>query len=430
MTTNTPTYFTETFPSTTDDSLVVLIADFSPLQQSGLNLSTISCNNRTLGTETLGKFMPSIRAINCTRHINLVNANVTFARVATGGTSGTTPLYKGEVITEFHERRTIVLYSSHQQSAWSPISYDPTSIELISPTIPPTTWPAPILLPDTGNPIYHVGSTLHPLINPYYMMSLIAQDQEIRSGNQFDLLNPENLMSSTAKVYQNLTTITLAITLGTLFDGRFDTYLPANVTTSLAVPVLRNITDGRYTLFNSVIKQDIGFTVALIVLLILTFLCVAFISVLIPRSTLLPKAPNSIAAQLSILAGSRLVKSLRREQADGDSHDLFRKESFGLGWWPTNDGDNNQFKRTGSEIGTTSGYRWGVDIGQLDQDDRKLRPRTKTLSFNPTTPTMAQSVTHRIPRKAVGSSRIGSTISAGSYTPLPSVEADEMHIRF
>lgn len=430
MTTNTPLYFTETYPSTTDDSLVVLIADFSPLQQSGLNLSSISCNNKTLGTETLGKFMPTIRAINCTRNINLVNVNVTFARLATGGVSGTTPLFKGDVVMEFHEQKTIVLYSGHQQSAWSPLSYDPTSIELISPTIPKTTWPALVLLPDTGGAIYHVGSTLHPLINPYYTMSLIAQNQEIRSGNQFDLLNPENLMSATAEVYQNLTTLTLAITLGTLFDGRFDTYFPANVTASLAVPVLRNITDGGFTLFEPVMKQDIGFTVTLIVLLILTFLCVTFMSVLIPRSTLLPKAPNSIAAQLSILAGSRLVKSLRREEVDGGSNDLFRQESFGLGWWPTNDGDSNQLKRTGSEIGTTSGYRWGIDIGQLDQDDRKLRGRSKVLSFDHTVSIPAQSLTHRIPRKAVGSSRIGSTMSAGSYTPLPSFEAEEMNIRF
>jgi hypothetical protein len=92
-----------------------------------------------------------------------------------------------------------------------------------------------------------------------------------------------------------------------------------------------------------VIEQDVGVTIGLLVLLcvILIFLVFAFIS--IDTESVIPKAPNSIGAQFSLLADSKLLETLREEGVGRvKDTDLWERNRFALGWW---------------------GDRWGVDAG-------------------------------------------------------------------
>lgn len=364
--------------------------------------------------------MPSIRAINCTRDVNLVNANVTFSRFATGsnvhensnkGAGGFKVIYQ-----TLNVSTTFKLYSSTQYD-WQPTAYDPTSIVFVNEAIPPDTYPAPILLPDGGQSIYHTGKELHPRLSPYYFLSLLCQKQEIRSGNHLDLFDVETLKSTTAEVYRDYSQLALSVALGQIERTNLSHFIPPS---ALPAPELRNVTNGLFTLYRPVVRQDLGFTVSLVVLIVLVFCCVAFLSLLIPRSTLLPKAPGSIAAQMSMLAGSNLVAMLKAESdRETPSNNLFKQNKFGLGWWPVH-GQNDD---TGIPTGTRGGMRWGIDIGELVDDNRGLQARRRNLAgaTNRHIPSMLPS-----PLKANVRDRINAALgSSTSYASLPAVETDE-----
>lgn len=414
-------YFTVSVPSRTDDSLVVLIADFSPLSNEGLDLSEIQCNNKSIDASLLGNSMPDLRGVNCTRHINLVDVNVTFSRQAVGttnsiGTSQTEETYAPR--QTWYVLETAKLFSVHQQTAFRPIGYDPASIDLVAQAIEPTTWPASILIPDTGTTIYHAGATLDPLIEQYDFLNLLIQAQEIRSDNQLDLLNVTTLAATTSDVYQNYTQVALERTMASLYDGFLSRYIPPNAIPSAET---RNTTGGQFTLFEPVVRQAVGWTIAGIVLVIAVFICVAFVSVAIPRGTLLPKAPGSIGAQMSILAGSRFVAKLRDQPQNEDERNLFETEKFGLGWWSADAAQSSPDDLTRE----SKAMRWGVDVGVLeDETHQKLRSRTfrSTLSNRDSAirETSHVSSTLNIPSRVarIASRTKGSARSTTSYQPL------------
>ncbi|KAL1614475.1 hypothetical protein SLS54_009733 [Diplodia seriata] len=103
------------------------------------------------------------------------------------------------------------------------------------------------------------------------------------------------------------------------------------------------------------IAQDLKTTIILEALLTLVLLCVIWVFLHFTGDAILPREPDSIAARLSLLAGSRLVQRLRdegvRRTADTDIWD----EPTRLGWWKVRDHSGRVRRPTR--------WRWGIDIG-------------------------------------------------------------------
>lgn len=109
------------------------------------------------------------------------------------------------------------------------------------------------------------------------------------------------------------------------------------------------------------ISQDLISTIVVEVLLAAVLCCLAWIALRFPRSAILPKDPDSIAARFSLLAGSRLVQRLREDPSARQRDDGIWAEKSGLGWWPAG--------------GSEGMWRWGIDIGNdMVKQDWKHSP--------------------------------------------------------
>ncbi|KAF4306343.1 hypothetical protein GTA08_BOTSDO04895 [Botryosphaeria dothidea] len=102
------------------------------------------------------------------------------------------------------------------------------------------------------------------------------------------------------------------------------------------------------------IVQDRGSTVAVEALLALLLACVGWVFLRFPSEAVLPKSPGSVAARVSLLAGSGLVGELRARGA-GRAKDVRGVTGrAGLGWW----------EGRGEEAVGERRRRWGVDVGE------------------------------------------------------------------
>ncbi|KKY23415.1 hypothetical protein UCDDS831_g03146 [Diplodia seriata] len=97
------------------------------------------------------------------------------------------------------------------------------------------------------------------------------------------------------------------------------------------------------------ISQHLTSTIVVEVLLASVLCCLTWIALRFPRSAILPKDPDSVAARFSLLAGSRLVQRLREDPSARQREDGIWSEKSGLGWWPTS--------------GSERTWRWGIDVG-------------------------------------------------------------------
>lgn len=114
---------------------------------------------------------------------------------------------------------------------------------------------------------------------------------------------------------------------------------------------MRNIT-GTLTFTRERVVQDATSTYVLIGLLSLMLVCLGLVFIFSPTGPLLPKSPGSIAARMSLVAGSQFVRDLREERIPRDfsrMKDNNISKAACLGWWTEDDG------RT---------FRWGIDIGE------------------------------------------------------------------
>ena len=99
------------------------------------------------------------------------------------------------------------------------------------------------------------------------------------------------------------------------------------------------------------------FTCILQTLLAVMWLCTTIALVLFDAKDLLPRNPCSIAAQASLLAGSKFLDLIPAGAENATAEELmqmtpFVDHEFSMGWW---DDDNG-------------GRRFGVDIGRADFD--------------------------------------------------------------
>ena len=101
--------------------------------------------------------------------------------------------------------------------------------------------------------------------------------------------------------------------------------------------------------------QSRNITIALIVLLSVTIGCVIVILWGVPSKPVIARAPNSIFAQASLLAGSNLVRRLREQGVESvNDTKIWEEEVFSLGWWSAEGPHDGEGERK---------ERWGIDIG-------------------------------------------------------------------
>ncbi|KAK4988238.1 hypothetical protein LTR50_004064 [Elasticomyces elasticus] len=110
---------------------------------------------------------------------------------------------------------------------------------------------------------------------------------------------------------------------------------------------------GTLTMRQGLVRQDLGVTIALVSLLFLVLLSLIVIFIRFRSSAVLPEAPGSISARMSLLLGSRLVERLVEENVRSVADSTIWEQRFGLGWWRVDGGEK---------------LRWGVDVGLLDTD--------------------------------------------------------------
>lgn len=143
------------------------------------------------------------------------------------------------------------------------------------------------------------GPSILSLVDFTNVYSLIGEAQIFATGSALDLLDVKKLAASTQKVFMSYTGQVLSYTLPTVQQlGSENVTVPATL-----------------TLYYSGIKQDLKITISLKILLSTVLAAIGFLLFAMPRKTMLPKPLSSIAAQISFLARSNLVRRLREEGA-------------------------------------------------------------------------------------------------------------------
>ncbi|KAK7611408.1 hypothetical protein BKA81DRAFT_212260 [Phyllosticta paracitricarpa] len=110
------------------------------------------------------------------------------------------------------------------------------------------------------------------------------------------------------------------------------------------------------------IYQDEPTTIALGVLLGTMLCCYIWTFFRYPRRAILPKSPGPIAAQLSLLAHSELVRRLKEDGVTRlEDEEIWRNAA--LGWWKRVLPEDTTKDRDEEERNLPS-LRWGIDIGE------------------------------------------------------------------
>ncbi|KAL1634674.1 hypothetical protein SLS58_010573 [Diplodia intermedia] len=180
-----------------------------------------------------------------------------------------------------------------------------------------------------------IGGSLNPL-------QLLAVFAEYKYHNLTSLLDPDQF----ARISEDMIT---AYTAQQLAQYRLYNSGTANSSSS------STRVQGVMLKHHVRIAQDLKTTIILEVLLTLVLTCVIWVFLHFTGDAILPREPDSIAARLSLLAGSRLVQRLRDEgvQRTGDT-DIW-DEPTRLGWWKVCD-ESGRVRRP-------TRWRWGIDIG-------------------------------------------------------------------
>lgn len=305
-----------------------------------------SGNQVRVTPEAFGSQLPTITSVKCPLNLNTLDARTTFkASVSSTG-----------------------LLNKTDSVQWAPASFDSSTITNRTPTDPYTlatmsSWLQPqvpsgietnILRSDTYFP------TVGRATNFFELLAVYANNT-LRNMSAYDN-DPSAFLAATKAVYT-------AYTVQALLEMRpwaraaaapsRDDYASdqayAQAVQREPNDALRNVTGATLTYRRERIVQDATSTYVLIGLLGVMLVCLAAVFLMSPLETVLPKSPGSIAARMSLIAASRLVGELRREEGlaprrpPSRSHKL-RGLKAGLGWWPQ--------EKNGKE------WRWGIDVGE------------------------------------------------------------------
>ena len=114
------------------------------------------------------------------------------------------------------------------------------------------------------------------------------------------------------------------------------------------------------------VYQDAATTIFLQVTLVIIGVCVSVAFWRFPTKAIIPKAPNSIAAQVSMLAKSQLVQKLREEEVMSvKATNVWDRLRFSMRWWSFR---REYLSSASSSFLFTDDGRWGIDGEPVDQE--------------------------------------------------------------
>lgn len=262
---------------------------------------------------------PQQVAVVCNKAFWEVDVDVEITRSVKSGIGGTTILPwsisgydKGSIELKRQYRKATPPWAYPKQSIRSQYNADEDSL-INSDTL----WPTP---PKSTN-----------------VYELLAAYQQYQVGNLSGLMDPQQLAAAVEKVWTSYATqmLTELRPHALANASASSTQIMSGMLTS---PVIR-------------IKQDTGITIAVCTLLFLMLGGLAYIFVTFPRESLMARPPSSVAAQMSLLAGSELVKQLRQDGVRSVADTGMWRERFRLGWWPGHDAYTGE-----------ATWRWGIDV--------------------------------------------------------------------
>ncbi|KAL8794657.1 MAG: hypothetical protein Q9195_002853 [Heterodermia aff. obscurata] len=281
----------------------------------------------------------AIAGYSCTRNLNKVNVNATYSRAVQRDVHGITLL--PAAITSF-DRRSISTANNLPPYRASNVSMN-----------------IPNYCVSMSN---NTCGTSSAWITPDWEIVVINETSEMLNSWGSDV-DWGNLLAATQLQHQDRDTVFLE----RLFDPDYlpDAARSAYISyTAQFINQLRKLAlrHGNDTIERTAtiseqtnrVFQSRNITIALIVLLSVTIGCVIVSIWGVPRKPIIARAPNSIAAQVSLLVGSELVRKLREKRVESvKDTKIWNKEVFSLGWW-SSEGPNMETERK---------ERWGVDIG-------------------------------------------------------------------
>jgi len=292
------------------------------------------------GPSAIQRFNMTPKAIagySCVRTFNKVNVNVTFARAIQPNLRGTSLLSTN--IAGFDDQsilpaNDLSTYSSDNVTTKYPqncvLSSNPTCEASISSILPTTfTW-GDNITPDS----------LQTFDGSSGFLGLLAATQLASNTSSLEpLFEPEHLQAAAKEAY-------------IMFSAQAVNQL-RHLTSHIGKSTVRRTATISQQSLRAVQSRDA--TVALIVLLGVIFGCMVLAFWRVPLKPVVAKAPNSIAAQASLLAGSNLVRRLREEGVSSVAEtNIWNEEVFSMGWWTT---DEPQSEEEAPQ------ERWGIDIG-------------------------------------------------------------------
>ena len=119
------------------------------------------------------------------------------------------------------------------------------------------------------------------------------------------------------------------------------------------------------------VYQDVVTTIFLQVTLVVIGVCVSVAFWRTPTKAIIPKAPNSIAAQVSMLAESQLVRKLREEEVMSvEATNIWDQLRFSMRWWSSR---RDYLPLSLSSFSLTDEGRWGIDSEPVDQELVSMR---------------------------------------------------------
>ncbi|ETI28804.1 hypothetical protein G647_01256 [Cladophialophora carrionii CBS 160.54] len=313
-----------------------LIRPYDSIQNASLMEMPGNSTSNTMwvGDDTFSFPLPTVRALSCTRELSLVQVNATYARTS-----------------------KIVVGDAETILPWSPVSVDLSSVthERAYPTMQPY-WFAPVTQPvsqytqsDDMDGKLNSDSLWPKIGSPTNFWELLAAYVKFKADNLTSILDADTLAAATEAVLTAYCTQILTQLRPLALALAPDSQITPSLQGTLSQPEPRLV-------------QNLTATIALESLLALMLCCIVWIFIQFPSESILPKPPDSIAARLSLLANSSIVRRLREARvADLQAMGIWR-EKAALGWW-LYPGKSRTPGAVDALHDESMQWRWGIDVG-------------------------------------------------------------------
>ena len=295
--------------------------------------------NQMSPTHQLNLTPNAIASYSCVRSLDKVNVNVTFTRTIQSNLEGTS-LLSANIATfdkqsmspandlpPYDKANVTINYPSSSCASSANMTCE-SSTDWITPDGAAWLKSPPDIMPYEGSSTFLDVTAATQL--QYELSDAPSMER---------LFEPENLIEAAKEAY-------------IIFTIQF-----INQLRSIALEIGNNTVHRTATVSQQSLRavQSRNITIVLIILLDIVLACIIFALWRVPSKPVVAKAPNSIAAQASLLAGSNLVHRLREKGVDSVmATNIWNEEVFSLGWWDPNERQIEEGMRE---------PRWGIDIG-------------------------------------------------------------------